>query len=175
MAIWNKGQGRRIRRPKPPNAPPEAAIKAAFKDIAALCREHGLRMTAPRRIIMQVLGESEDHPDVVELHRRVSAIDPGIALATVYRTVNMLQDKGVLERHTFSDGRARYETADRQHHDHLIDVESGDVIEFRSEEIERLQEEIARRHGYAIVSHRLEIYVKPLESRRKAGKPRGKG
>lgn len=154
---------------------PEGNIKAAFKDIAALCREHGLRMTAPRRVIMEVLGSSEDHPDAVELHRRVSAIDPGIALATVYRTVNMLQDKGVLERHTFSDGRARYETADRQHHDHLIDVETGDVIEFHSEEIEQLQEEIARRHGFAIVSHRLEIYVKPLEGRRKPGKGRGKG
>lgn len=136
------------------------------KDIATLCRENGLRLTGPRRVIMQVLAASSDHPDVVELHRRVNAIDPGIALATVYRTVSLLQDKGVLERHIFADGRARYETADQEHHDHLIDVETGDVIEFRSDEIEKLQEDIARRHGYAIVSHRLEIYVRKIRKGR---------
>lgn len=112
---------------------------------------------------MQVLSDSSDHPDVVELHRRVTAIEPAISLATVYRTVNLLRDKGVLERHTFGDGRARYETAPREHHDHLIDVETGDVIEFQSQEIERLQEEIARKLGFAIVSHKLEIYVRPLK------------
>ncbi|MCO6187278.1 Fur family transcriptional regulator [Rhizobium sp. L1K21] len=129
------------------------------KDIETLCKEHGLRLTGPRRVIMQVLEESEDHPDVVELHRRVSRINPAIALATVYRTVNLLQEKGLLEKHTFADGRARFESADQKHHDHLIDVETGDVIEFYSAEIERLQEEIAKAHGYAIVSHKLEIYV----------------
>ncbi|PAQ07652.1 Fur family transcriptional regulator [Mesorhizobium temperatum] len=135
----------------------------AIIDIARICKEHGLRLTAPRKVIMQVLLKSTDHPDAVELHRRVRKIDPGIAIATVYRTVNMLRDKGVLERHTFADGRARYETADHEHHDHLVRVDTGDVIEFRSDEIERLQEEIARAHGFEIVSHRLEIYVKPLK------------
>lgn len=138
-------------------------------DIATLCRENGLRLTRPRRIIMKVLSETTGHPDVVELHRQVNAIDPGISIATVYRTVSLLQDKGLLERHTFNDGRARYEAADHGHHDHLINVETGDVIEFHSDEIERLQEEIARKHGYTIVSHRLEIYVKPLP-RKTSGK-----
>ncbi|HEX8049477.1 Fur family transcriptional regulator [Rhizobium sp.] len=136
------------------------------KDIAALCKENGLRLTGPRKIIMQVLSDASDHPDAVELHRRVSEIDPGIAIATVYRTVNLLQEKGVLEKHTFGDGRARFESADQEHHDHLINVETGDLIEFRSDEIERLQEEIARQHGFTIVSHRLEIYVKPIDKRR---------
>ncbi|PLP58871.1 transcriptional repressor [Mesorhizobium loti] len=136
------------------------------RNIADLCREFGLRLTGPRRIIMQVLSDSSDHPDVVELHRRVTAIEPTISLATVYRTVNLLREKGVLERHTFGDGRARYETTPREHHDHLIDVETGGVIEFHSEEIERLQEEIARKHGFTIVSHRLEIYVRPLKRSR---------
>lgn len=135
-------------------------------DLVSLCKEQNLRLTRPRKIILDVLAESTDHPDVIELHRRVTAIDPGIAIATVYRTVNLLQDKGILERHTFADGRARYETADQEHHDHLIDVESGNVIEFRSEIIERAQEEIARQHGFEIVNHRLEIYVRPLKSRR---------
>lgn len=147
-------------------------------DIAELCKKHGLRLTGPRKVIMQVLLKSDDHPDAVELHQRVSKIEPRVALATVYRTLNMLQDKGVLERHTFADGRARYETANHGHHDHLIDVDTGDVIEFRSDEIERLQEEIARAHGFEIVSHRLEIYVKPLKkvtrrSNQKTPKPNG--
>jgi Fur family ferric uptake transcriptional regulator len=142
-----------------------------IKDIVQLCKEHGLRLTGPRKIIMQVLLRSTDHPDAVELHRRVSKIDPGIAIATVYRTVNMLRDKGILERHTFADGRARYETINHEHHDHLVCVDTGDVIEFRSDEIERLQEEIARARGFEIVSHRLEIYVKPLK---KAAKRRHK-
>jgi Fur family ferric uptake transcriptional regulator len=133
------------------------------RNIADLCREFGLRLTGPRRIIMQVLFESSDHPDVVELHRRVTALEPTISLATVYRTVNLLREKGVLERHTFGDGRARYETTPREHHDHFINVETGTVIEFQSEEIERLQEEIARKHGFTIVSHKLEIYVRPLK------------
>lgn len=119
---------------------------------------------------MQVLSDSSDHPDVVELFRRVTAIEPTISLATVYRTVHLLREKGVLERHTFGDGRARYETAPREHHDHLIDLETGNVIEFQSEEIERLQEEIARKHGFAIVSHRLEIYVRPLKAHGSRGR-----
>jgi len=137
-------------------------------DIATLCRDHGLRLTGPRRIIMKALAESIDHPDAVELHRRVTKIDPGIAIATVYRTLRLLEEKGVLERHVFGDGPARFESAEQEHHDHLIDMDTGDVIEFRSDEIERLQEEIARRHGFEIVSHRLEIYVRPLRQPRRA-------
>ncbi|MBB3611817.1 Fur family transcriptional regulator [Rhizobium sp. BK602] len=144
---------------------PPAAI-----DIAQLCKEHGLRLTKPRKIIMEVLLNSSDHPDAVELHRRVSRIDPGIAIATVYRTLSMLQEKGALERHTFSDGRARYETAAHEHHDHLINVDTGEVIEFRSDEIERLQEEIARSRGFEIVSHKLEIYVRPLKDQAKGSR-----
>jgi len=140
--------------------------------IAALCRELGLRITGPRRVIMRVLSESSDHPDVVELHRRVVAIEPTIALATVYRTVSLLREKGILERHTFGDRRARYETVPREHHDHLINIETGDVIEFQSAEIERLQEEIARQHGFTIISHRLEIYVKPIQKARRSRQSR---
>lgn len=133
-----------------------------------ICRALGLRVTGPRRVIMQVLAEATDHPDTVELHRRVTEIDPTVALATVYRTVKLLEDKKILERHTFGDGRARYESADHAHHDHLIDVETGAIIEFRSDEIERLQEEIARKHGYRIVSHKLEIFVTPLDKQQKS-------
>lgn len=134
-------------------------VRGSFEEF---CREKGLRLTRPRRVIMRVLEASTDHPDVVELHRRVAAIDPGIAIATVYRTVRLFQDEGYLDSHRFADGRARYETADQEHHDHLIDVHTGAIIEFRSDEIEHLQEEIARRHGYRIVSHRHEIYVEPI-------------
>jgi Fur family ferric uptake transcriptional regulator len=142
-------------------------------DIETLCREHGLRLTGPRKVIMQVLSKSEDHPDAVELHKRATAIDPGIAIATIYRTLSLLEDKGILERHTFADGRARFESAEREHHDHLIDVDTGHVVEFRSAEIEKLQEEIARRHGFEIVSHKLEIYVRPLKpGRRRASRSR---
>lgn len=114
---------------------------------------------------MQVLFESSDHPDVVELHRRVTTLEPTISLATVYRTVNLLREKGVLERHTFGDGRARYETTPREHHDHFINVETGSVIEFQSEEIEQLQREVARRLGYRLVDHRLELYAVPLDDK----------
>lgn len=135
-------------------------------DIAAICKENGLRLTAPRRIIVKVLSEATDHPDAVELHRRVTRLDPGISLATVYRTLKLLQDKGVLEKHNFGNGPARFEPADQDHHDHLINLETGQVIEFRSDEIERLQEEIARKHGFEIINHRLEIYVRPLKEKR---------
>jgi Fur family transcriptional regulator, ferric uptake regulator len=132
-------------------------------DIAERCKEHGLRLTGPRQIIIKVLAEAVDHLDAVELHRRVTKIDPGIAIATVYRTLKLFEEKGVLEKHTFGDGPARFESADSEHHDHLINIETGDVIEFRSDEIESLQEEIARKHGFSIISHKLEIYVKPLK------------
>lgn len=123
------------------------------------CRAAGIRLTGQRRLIAEVLSLADDHPDVPELHRRVVARDPRVSLATVYRTVKRLETEGIVERHAFRDGRARYEAQATRHHDHLIDLESGRVIEFRSPEIERLQEEIARRLGYALVGHRLELYV----------------
>lgn len=135
--------------------------KTAGRTLTDRIRERGLRITGPRRAILRVLDESHDHPDVEELHRRVSAIEPGINIATVYRTMNTLAEHGLIERHSFSDGRARYETVSKEHHDHFINVETGEVIEFRSDEIERLQEELARRYGFDIVSHRLDIYVRP--------------
>jgi Fur family transcriptional regulator, ferric uptake regulator len=131
-------------------------------ELEALLKSNGFRLTAPRRVILQVLAEMIDHPDVDELHKRVSEIDPEIGIATVYRTVKMLDDLGILERHTFADGRTRYETIDNEHHDHMVNVTTGEIIEFRSDEIERLQEEVARKHGFRIVSHRFELYVEPL-------------
>lgn len=124
-------------------------------------RQLGLRITGPRKVILQVLANSADHPDVEELHRRVVAIAPKISLATVYRTMSTLAEHGLIERHSFADGRARYEATPETHHDHFINVETGEVIEFRSDEIERLQQKIAQEFGFDIVSHRLEIYVKP--------------
>lgn len=126
------------------------------------CRQIGLRITGPRRVILQVLEEADDHPDVEELHQRILKTDAQVNIATVYRTMNLLAEHGLIERHTFDDGRLRYEAAPEEHHDHFINTDTGEVIEFRSDEIERLQEEIARQYGFEIVSHRLEIYVKPL-------------
>lgn len=125
------------------------------------CRELGLRLTGPRQVILRVLGDSEDHPDVEELHRRVVAIEPGINIATIYRTMNILAEHGLIERHSFWDGRTRYEAAPETHHDHFINVETGEVIEFRSDDIERMQQKIAKEFGFDIVSHRLDIYVRP--------------
>jgi Fur family transcriptional regulator, ferric uptake regulator len=127
--------------------------------IEQACQDRGMRMTEQRRIIAQVIAESEDHPDVEELYRRAWSVDSRISIATVYRTVKLFEDAGILERHEFRDGRARYEEASDQHHDHLIDVNSGDVIEFRNEDIERLQEAVARELGYKLVDHRLELYA----------------
>jgi Fur family transcriptional regulator, ferric uptake regulator len=127
------------------------------------CIERGLRMTDQRRVIARVLSTSNDHPDVEELHRRAAAIDKGISIATVYRTVRLLEDAGILERHDFRDGRSRYEETPDDHHDHLIDMKTGRVLEFIDPEIERLQEEIARRMGYKLVDHRLELYGVPLD------------
>jgi Fur family ferric uptake transcriptional regulator len=123
----------------------------------------GVRMTSQRRVLLKLVETIRDHPDVDELHRRAQAVDASISLATVYRTVKLFAEAGILTRQEFKDGRARYERAEREHHDHLIDIESGKVIEFRSPEIERLQAEIAARHGYRIIDHRLEIYVTPLD------------
>jgi Fur family ferric uptake transcriptional regulator len=126
--------------------------------IEKLCVEKGLRMTEQRRIIARVLSQADDHPDAEELHRRASAEDSRISLATVYRTVRLFEDAGIIERHDFRDGRSRYEEAQDDHHDHLIDMNSGEVIEFFDEEIEALQEKIAKRLGYKLVDHRLELY-----------------
>jgi Fur family ferric uptake transcriptional regulator len=135
---------------------------ARLDAMEAACRAKGLRVTGPRRIIAQVLAEAEDHPDVTELHRRAARRDPHISLATVYRTVKMFEDIGVIERHAFKDGRARYERTPTEHHDHLIDLQSGKVIEFHSEEIEQLQRRIAAKLGYRLVGHRLELYAEPM-------------
>lgn len=126
--------------------------------IEKLCVEKGLRMTDQRRVIARVLSNAEDHPDAEELHRRASAEDNRISLATVYRTVRLFEEAGIIERHDFRDGRSRYEEAPQDHHDHLIDMNSGEVIEFMDEEIERLQDAIARKLGYKLVDHRLELY-----------------
>lgn len=132
--------------------------------LADKCAAMGMRMTGQRRVIASVLeSASDDHPDVEELYRRSSAIDPGISISTVYRTVKLFEDAGMIERHDFRDGRSRYEAVPEEHHDHLIDLRSGKVIEFRNEEIEALQEFIAKRLGYKLVDHRLELYGVPLE------------
>ena len=127
-------------------------------DVEALCHEKGLRITDQRKIIARVLSDAEDHPDVEELHGRAAAIDPGISIATVYRTVRLFEEAGILERHDFGDGRARYEAAAEGHHDHLIDVESGRVIEFVDQELEALQRRIAEKLGFRLVDHRMELY-----------------
>eukprot|EP00919_Chromeraceae_sp_WS-2016_P017172 GHVR01040995.1.p1 GENE.GHVR01040995.1~~GHVR01040995.1.p1 ORF type:complete len:136 (-),score=13.38 GHVR01040995.1:309-716(-) len=124
------------------------------------CAERGLRMTDQRRIIAQVLSDAEDHPDAEELYARAAKLDPNISLATVYRTVRLFSDASIIETHEFRDGRARYEAADAEHHDHLIDVSTGDVIEFMDAEIEALQHKIAEKLGYDLVDHRLELYGK---------------
>jgi Fur family ferric uptake transcriptional regulator len=126
------------------------------------CEANGLRMTDQRRTIAAVLQEADDHPDVEELYNRAAAVDARISLATVYRTVKLFEETGILEKHEFGDGRARYEAADREHHDHLIDVHSGEVIEFVDPEIEALQERIAAKLGYRLMGHRLELYAVPL-------------
>ena len=127
-------------------------------DLEALCAERGLRITEQRRVIARVLSEAEDHPDVEALHARAAAIDPKISIATVYRTVRLFEEAGILERHDFGDGRARYEAAQETHHDHLIDVETGNVIEFVDEELEALQRRIAEKLGFRLVDHRMELY-----------------
>jgi len=127
------------------------------------CEAKGLRMTGQRRTIAAVLEESDDHPDVEELHARAVARDRGISIATVYRTVKLFEEAGILEKVEFGDGRARYEDAEREHHDHLIDLQSGEVIEFCDAEIEALQEKIARELGYRLKGHKLELYGVPLK------------
>ena len=137
------------------------------RDIEALCSAKGMRMTEQRRVIARVLASSDDHPDVEELYRRCVKVDDRISISTVYRTVRLFEDSGIIERHDFREGRARYETAPEAHHDHLINLRSGEVIEFQSEEIEQLQAEVARRLGYKLVDHRLELYAVPLTDEKK--------
>ncbi len=128
-----------------------------------LCVIKGMRMTEQRRVIARVLQSSKDHPDTEELYRRSSAIDDKISISTVYRTVKLFEDAGIIERHEFGDGRSRYETVPEEHHDHLINLKTGQVIEFKNEEIEALQDAIAEELGYRLVDHRLELYGIPLE------------
>lgn len=137
------------------------AMSAKRPSITARSEAAGLRMTHPRRVIAEVLQDSDDHPDVEELYNRASAVDSGISIATVYRTVKLFEEAGILDKLEFGDGRARYEDAEREHHDHLIDMNSGEVIEFVDEEIEALQEKIAQKLGYELRGHRLELYGVP--------------
>ena len=130
--------------------------------IEARCLAKGMRMTEQRRVVARVLADSADHPDVEELYRRCAKVDQHISISTVYRTVKLFEDAGIIERHDFREGRARYEQIPDTHHDHLINLRTGEVIEFRSEDIERLQTEVARRLGYQLVDHRLELYAVPL-------------
>jgi Fur family transcriptional regulator, ferric uptake regulator len=132
-------------------------------NIEALCAAKGMRMTEQRRVIARVLARSADHPDVEELYRRCAEVDDRISISTVYRTVKLFEDAGIIERHDFREGRARYEQIPDTHHGHLINLRTGAVVEFQSDEIERLQAEIARRLGYRLVDHRLELYAVPLD------------
>ena len=134
-------------------------------NIEELCQEKGIKMTGQRRVIAQVIAGAKDHPDVEMLYQRASAVDKNISIATVYRTVKLFEEAGITQKHDFGDGRARYEPAGEEHHDHLIDIKTGKVIEFANEEIENLQQEIARKLGYKLVDHRLELYAVPLEKK----------
>jgi|TARA_R100001509_G_scaffold85609_1_gene48741 Fur family ferric uptake transcriptional regulator len=146
-------------------AEPETRNKTMLTEstIEQKCIDAGLKMTGQRRVIARVLSESEDHPDVELVYRRATEIDPKISIATVYRTVRLFEEADILEKHDFGDGRARYEELTEEHHDHLIDMRSGNVIEFSNEKIEKLQEEIARELGYKLVGHRLELYGVPMK------------
>ena len=135
-------------------------------DIERLCADKGLRITEQRKTIARILSESEDHPDVETLHERAASIDPRISIATVYRTVRLFEEAGILERHEFGDGRSRYEAVSDEHHDHLIDVETGNVIEFVDEELEGLQRRIAEKLGFRLVDHRMELYGVALDRNR---------
>src|SRR5499426_1763989 len=141
----------------------KSSPSAKATGIEARCAATGMRMTEQRRVIARVLAEAKDHPDVEELYRRCVAVDDKISISTVYRTVKLFEDAGIIERHDFREGRARYEQIPEAHHDHLINLRTGEVIEFQSEEIERLQAEVARRLGYRLIEHRLELYAVPLD------------
>lgn len=142
---------------------------AAHHNLEDLCVAKGMRMTEQRRIIARVLEQAHDHPDVEELYRRAAKVDENISISTVYRTVKLFEDAGIIERHDFRDGRSRYETVPEEHHDHLIDLRTGEVIEFNNEAIEKLQEVIARELGFKLVDHRLELYGIPLDGDDQSG------
>jgi Fur family ferric uptake transcriptional regulator len=144
-----------------------ASPEDAPSRIEQLCTDQGLRMTGQRRVIARVLSAAHDHPDVEEVYRRANAVDARISLSTVYRTLRLFEAKGILERHDFGAGRGRYEEATRRHHDHLIDIETGKVIEFQNDEIEQLQERVARELGFSLVGHKLELYGTPIKHSRK--------
>ena len=137
------------------------------KDLESQCAAKGMRMTVQRRIIVRVLSGSADHPDVEELYRRWAGVDDRLSISTVYRAVKLFEDAGIIERHDFRDGRARYELMRESHHDHLVNLRTGEVIEFQSEDIERLQAEIAKKLGYRLIDHRLELYAVPLDNKAK--------
>ena len=122
------------------------------------CKEKGVRLTEQRKVIAQVMSESKDHPDVDELHKRISLIDKKISIATVYRTVKLFEEAGIIERHDFKEGKSRYEPLTEEHHDHLIDINSGEIVEFVDKDIEELQKKVAQRLGYKLVDHKLELY-----------------
>ena len=132
-------------------------------DIENKCIEKGVRLTDQRKLIAQVMSESKDHPDVDELHKRVSAIDNKISIATVYRTVKLFEESGIVEKHDFKGGKARYEQSPEEHHDHLIDINSGEIVEFVDDNIEKLQKEVAKRLGYKLVDHKLELYCTKIK------------
>src|SRR6202040_653854 len=146
----------------------EAGSTAMPSRLERLCHDKGLKMTEQRRIIARVLSDSSDHPDGESVPRRAAEIDPRISIATVYRTVRLFEEANILARHDFGDGRSRYEEMPSDHHDHLIDLQSGRVVEFRNEEIEKLQEIIADKLGYELVGHRLELYAVPRRGKEKA-------
>jgi len=134
----------------------------AISRIEQLCLEKGLKMTGQRRVIARVLSDATDHPDVEQVHKRASEVDSRISIATVYRTVRLFEEANIIARHEFGDGRARYEETPSEHHDHLIDIKSGKVVEFHNEEIEALQRAVARRLGYQLVGHRMELFGVPV-------------
>ncbi|MCA1492651.1 Fur family transcriptional regulator [Sinorhizobium alkalisoli] len=137
-----------------------AKTKNKVEELEGILRDGGVRVTRQRAAILKILAEAEDHPDASELHRRAKEIDATVSLSTVYRTLSALEQQGVVQRHAFENATARFETADAPHHDHLIDIDTGDVIEFRSDKIEQLQAEIAAELGYDLVRHRLELYCR---------------
>ncbi len=138
---------------------------ATIDRIEKRCMEKGMRMTDQRRVVARILSQASDHPDVEELYNRAAAVDPHISLATVYRTVRLFEEAGVVERHDFGDGRSRYEQAGDDHHDHLINIKTGQVVEFFDEEIEKMKEALARKLGYKLVGHKLELYAVPLDEK----------
>ena len=143
-----------------------------IKNLEQLCIERGMKMTEQRRIIARVLSDADDHPDVEDVYQRSVQLDPKISIATVYRTVRLFEEAGLLDRHDFGDGRSRYEQASDDHHDHLVDVQSGDIIEFHDEELEELQRQIAARLGYSLIGHRMELYGVELKDALKKPEPK---